>query len=207
MNDSLPQVAALDPTRAGEAVAVLEEAFRDYPVMRHVVGAGEEGRSERLRALLEYFVAARLLKGGLVLAAEPEPGVVGAVALVTVPGERESPPALAQRREELWRLLGQAARARYDACGTVWRRFTIDRPHHHLNLIGVGRGYAGRGLARALLEAIHRRSAADPGSAGVTLTTEDPANLRLYERFGYRIIGESTLAPGLRTWSFFRPDP
>ena len=41
---------------------------------------------------------------------------------------------------------------------------------------------------------------------GVTLTTEDQANVSLYEHLGYEVVGQETVAPELRTWGFFRPD-
>jgi ribosomal protein S18 acetylase RimI-like enzyme len=187
------------------AAAVLVDAFADYPVMAYLIGATGSPARARLTALFEYFVAARVLRDGLVLATGSEPSI-DAVALVTTPLEGAAPPELAARREALWRQLGDDALVRYQGCGEVWRRFALAQPHYHLNLIGVRRSAAGRGLGRRLLDEIHARSAADPRSAGVTLTTEDPANVSLYLRFGYQVVGESLLAPGIRTWSFFRPD-
>jgi hypothetical protein len=61
-------------------------------------------------------------------------------------------------------------------------------------------------VSRRLLESVHERSHRDPHSVGVTLTTEDPANVGLYQHFGYEIVGQAVVAPGLTTWGFFRPD-
>jgi hypothetical protein len=47
-------------------------------------------------------------------------------------------------------------------------------------------------------------SAADPASAGVTLNTEDPRNVALYQHLGYEIIGHAAVAAELETWGFFR---
>ena len=41
---------------------------------------------------------------------------------------------------------------------------------------------------------------------GVTLTTEDQANVSLYEQLGYEVVGQVVVAPELRTRGFFRPD-
>ena len=41
---------------------------------------------------------------------------------------------------------------------------------------------------------------------GVTLTTEDPSNVPLYEHFGYQVVGHARVAPGLESWGFFRHD-
>jgi len=56
------------------------------------------------------------------------------------------------------------------------------------------------------LETVHELSRTDPRSVGVTLTTEVPANVSLYQHFGYEIVGQASVAPGLTTWGFFRAD-
>jgi hypothetical protein len=45
----------------------------------------------------------------------------------------------------------------------------------------------------------------DPRSSGVTLTTEKPENLPLYQRFGYRQTGHARVSAVLETWGFYRP--
>lgn len=86
------------------------------------------------------------------------------------------------------------------------RPFAIEAPHLHLNMIGVRKRALGTGAGRRLLEAVHERSRADRRSVGVTLTTEDPRNVTLYQYFGYEVVGSHVVAPELTTWGFFRPD-
>jgi hypothetical protein len=38
------------------------------------------------------------------------------------------------------------------------------------------------------------------------LTTEDPANVPLYESFGYEITGHARVSADVETWAFYRPD-
>lgn len=191
---------------AAAAVNVLTEAFAGYPVMRYVLAGPAPPDDPRLRTLVRFFVLARLWRDHPVLAARDD-GAVVAVATVTPPDPGPGSPELDALREEVWTELGPDARARYEAFGAACEAFTVERPHHHLNMIGVKRSHAGRGLARPLLEAVHAVADGDPGSAGVTLTTETPANLSLYEHFGYRRIGHERVAEGLETWGFFRPSP
>jgi hypothetical protein len=40
----------------------------------------------------------------------------------------------------------------------------------------------------------------------VTLTTEDPVNVPLYQRFGYRILGHVEVGADLESWGFFREE-
>jgi ribosomal protein S18 acetylase RimI-like enzyme len=184
-----------------QATRTLVDAFADYPVLRFVLGDGEE-RDLRLNALVGFFVMARLLRGEPVLGVYDH-AVLNGVALVSFP-ERPSPPELASFRESVWHGLGPAARERYEAFGRACEPFDPGAPHIHLNMIGVRPAARGTGLARRLLDRVHGISREHPESAGVTLTTESESNVGLYEHFGYTVIGHAQVAAGLETWGMFR---
>lgn len=199
------EVEQLTADRAEEAVSVLCDSFHDYPVMQYVIGEVGDVYDKRLHTLIDFFVAARFSRGEPVLGVS-DSGRAVAVALVTLPGERESPAALIDRREAVWRELGAAARNRYEAMGESWQEFAIAEPHHHLNMIGVSRAYSGRGLGRLLLDAVHEMSRRDPYSTGVSLTTELETNVGLYLHFGYEVVGHVKAEDAPDTWVFFRRD-
>ncbi len=199
-------LTTLQPDRLEEATAVLCEAFHDYPVMRYVLGWPSGEYDARLEQWVGFFTAARFLNSDVVLGVANADGTLGAVANITRPAP-EASPNLAVRREALWRELGGAARARYEELGRLWQPLGISEPNYHLNMIGVGRRLRGQGAARVLLDALHGMSAAEPRSCGVTLTTDDPANVTLYQHFGYRLTGEVEVPGAFRTWGFFRPNP
>ena len=73
-------------------------------------------------------------------------------------------------------------------------------------MIGVRDGARGRGVGRQLLEAVHRLSAEDPESEGVSLSTEVAENVDLYRRFGYRVIGEARVDGAFTSWGMLRLD-
>jgi GNAT superfamily N-acetyltransferase len=200
-------VTRLSSAETEDAVTVLCDAFQDYPVMRYVLGpAGDFER--RLRTLIGFFVSARVYRNEPVLGVYDRTGTLSAAAIMSLPGQGEAPEALVTRREQVWAELGTEERARYEAYSAACAQFTAPSPHYHLNMIGVRRSHAGRGLARKLLEAVHRISDADAGSSGVSLTTETERNLPLYEYFGYRRIGHAAVGDGLESWGFFRrPGP
>ena len=191
--------------RAPEIVDALCDSFHDYPVMRYVVGEAGDEYDDRLRTLIGMFVLARVLLNDPILAIE-DAGRIVAVATTTPVGERQTHPDFPARREAVWKILGDAAKARHEGLIEVWERSKVDRLHLHLNMLGVRRSYAGRGLGRRLLDEVHAMSVGDPQSTGVTLSTEDPKNVPLYEHVGYRVIGHERVTPDLETWSFFRPD-
>ena len=186
-----------------EVVHVLCEAFADYPVMRYVLG-DRPPYAERLRTLIRFFHGARVLRDDAILGVSDGEELV-AVALCSLP-DRVAPPELDVLREQTWAALGADARERYGDCVRAWESTGVDEPNIHVNMVAVLPGHQGRGLARVLLERVHAMSRERADSRGVTLTTESERNVALYRHMGYRIVGRATIAPGVETWDFFRPD-
>jgi GNAT superfamily N-acetyltransferase len=206
-----PTVTRLGDEDLDSVVAVLSDAFEGYPVMRHVLEGSRDYR-EDLAVLLRFFATARVLRSEPILGAAFG-GAPAGVALVSFP-DAPSPPALAPRRAGVWETLGSRARARYERFGEATSGFFGGLARVHLNLIGVRKIAQGRGVGRALLEAVaelardrfaHHHLTRDHAAAdGVTLTTEEPSNVDLYRRFGYEVVGHVEVAPGLETWGMFR---
>jgi hypothetical protein len=147
-------IERLAPGEADAAVSVLSDAFYEYPVMRYVLGPGRD-YDERLRKLIGFFVMARVERGEPLLGLYDPEGELAGAALVTLPGNRQSPESVGILRESLWEDLGLPARERYDEFTAAWARLTPDTPNHHLNMIGVRRKDMGRGFGRRLLEAVN----------------------------------------------------
>lgn len=199
-------VITLDVARKDEAVDVIFDAFLDYPVMRFVIGSSGDTYARRARLMVDFFTTARFLGEDLVMGVEDAGGALIGAANITRPGERPKHPGLGPLREALWDELGSEAHARYEELVSIWQRFALDQPQYHLNMLGVRRSHQKRGAAGLLLNALHNLSERAPDSRGVSLTTEDPVNVPLYQRFGYRIVGEARVSGGLTTWGFFRPN-
>lgn len=198
-------VRRLAATSVPEVVDVLRESFFNYPVMRFVLGPAAPDYAEQVRTLVHFFVMARVFRDEVMLGAKVGERLI-ATALVSRPGGSDAPQEFYDLRREVWGSLGRAAEERYTAFGDACAPFQVEVPHLHLNMIGVRGEAQGTGLARHLLEAVHQLSQADSQSAGVTLTTENPDNVGLYKYFGYELVGEAEVGPGLRTWGFYRPD-
>jgi ribosomal protein S18 acetylase RimI-like enzyme len=197
-------VERLGPDDFPAVVRVLSESFFDYPVMRWVLGS-TEGYAGRLSRLLTFFAEARVLRDEWLLGTRGTEGLT-AVALVAYPGARESPDELAILREQLWSELGPQARARYQSFGEATSSFAVEDPHLHLSMIGTRRSARGSGLGRRLMDAVHGLSRQDVDSIGVSLTTEDEANVSLYLHMGYELIGRTAVGSRIITWGFFRKD-
>lgn len=197
-------VAALERLTADHATAIVSvfcEAFHAYPVMRYIVGPGGD-YDERLRHLISFFVLRRVQQGGPIFGMIQDGSLVAA-ATTTLPSEPMMPPGAASLRDETWRRLGDETRLRYETYATATKALAIAQPHHHLNMIGVRTAHQGEKLSRPLLEAVMKLSRDDPGSSGVSLTTETSTNLTLYEHFGYRVHGHVRVSPDLESWGLF----
>jgi GNAT superfamily N-acetyltransferase len=203
MKGRVPAVERLPISRAADVAAVFCDAFHAYPVMRFVIGPDPDGLDDRLRKLIEFFVFRRTAQRAPLMGISQD-GVLVASATMTLPNEPDMPADVSAKAEALWRDLGDAARARYEAYTVAAKSVGVARPHHHLNMIGVRHAVQGRGLSRPLLEAATQMAADDPNSAGVTLTTELPKNVELYQHFGYRVVGHAVVNDGLQTWGMFR---
>jgi GNAT superfamily N-acetyltransferase len=203
---SVTRATDLSFAHLAEIVAVMSDAFYDYPVMRYVLGP-REPYDRRLRALVELFVSNRAYRNDPMVGVRDESGALIGAATMTLPRPTDPPPELLARRETLWGELGDDARTRYEEFVAATQQFAIPSPHYHLNMIGVRRSHHGRGLARPLLDAVHERSRTAAESSGVSLTTEQPENVSLYEHFGYRVVGQARVGDAFETWTLFREDP
>jgi ribosomal protein S18 acetylase RimI-like enzyme len=157
--------------------------------------------------LVHFFVMARVFRGEVLLgiSSDSHEGLIG-TALVSRPGGAHVPSEFLRLRDEVWTELGSDARDRYGAFSAACAPFQIEAPHLHLNMIGVRNVAQGTGVGRRLIDSVHELSRTDPRSVGVSLTTENPANVALYRHCGYEVVGEALVAPELTTWGFFRPD-
>jgi len=202
-------VATLSFDQVVEIVSVLSDAFHDYPVMRYVLGPDAPGAGApykvRLHRLVQLFVSARAYRNEPLVGVRDGSGALVAAAVMSLPKASTPLPAFIALRESVWAELGAEARSRYDAYVAAANFFAAMPLHHHLNMIGVRRAQQRSGLARELLESVHRVASEDPESTGVSLTTERVENLPLYERFGYQVVGHARVGVDLETWGLFRP--
>lgn len=195
------EVARVPRAQSAEVVDVLCEAFRDYPVMRYVLG--HDGNYDgRLRRMIDLFVAARTLLDDVVFGISDEMGLV-AVATTSDPA-RPAHPDFAARRDAVWGALGPAAAERYQNCVRAWESMASAVPQLHVNMLGVRSAYRTFGLGGRLLKAVHALADTVPQCQGVSLTTETPRNVKFYQGHGYQVIGNAPISSELESWSFMR---
>jgi GNAT superfamily N-acetyltransferase len=200
----MARVERLDRTRLEDAVGVLRDAFRDYPAMTYSLKGAGQAYDATLSELVGYFTDYRFALGWPVLGAADGTDLVG-VALVNSPRQNTAVPSL-QPRFERWRDgAGREVLDRFKAFNQATASFEPETPFYFLSLLAVPPRYQGKGYARLLLDAVHDISRDDPASDGVVLTTETADNVRLYEHFGYRVLGQAWVEE-VPSWLLYRED-
>lgn len=196
------QVVTLSAEDTPEIVDVFCDAFHAYPVMRYVLGESPD-YDRRLTRLIHLFVMGRVMRDEPIRGIASD-GALCAAATMSYPERQEDTPAgFTELREAAWRELGLEARQRYDRCTSAWSPLAVNVPQLHLNMIGVRRSMHGQKAGRMLLTEVVSVSKSTPGSQGISLTTELPRNVELYQHMGYEVTGHVNVTPDLETWALF----
>lgn len=170
--------------------------------MRYVLKNADNRYKEHLYALIGFFVDSRLMRNWPLFGIRLRDGLV-AVAAANSPGKKPRPRELQNVYEQMTMLIGKEATSRLEAFERASGLLVPDAPFYYLGMIGVRPEWQRQGLAGTLIDHLHVVSEADPLSTGVCLSTEDPANVALYQHLGFRVIGEADTGE-LHTWGMFR---
>ncbi len=183
---------------------VLAEAFQDDPGTVNFEPDGDRRRAV-LPPFFRTFVAASLAEDAdLVVAGDPIEGIASWFG----PG-RHGPSPDAMGANGFGDVLGLAGPATADRLlamvGEIEKQHDalISGPHLRLEFFGVLPTRQGSGLGSALIEHGHRR--ADEARLRCYLETFTEPNVRFYERRGYEVVGEFTIADGSRGYGMIRP--
>ncbi len=182
-----PRVATLDD--AATVTEILVRAFFRCPTWGWVF-PDPAVRAEQHRAFW-----GRLVEGGL-----RYPWVWLAAGGVTTsvwipPGEAElSPEQEAALEPMLKDLMGPASARVLAAVETFDAHHPHDEPHYYLSLLGTDPAHYGNGYGLGLLEANLRL--VDAEGVPAYLESSNPANVPLYERYGFRLRSSFELPGG-----------
>jgi GNAT superfamily N-acetyltransferase len=175
--------------------AVLAEAFLDDPLLRWLFPDDRD----RPRLLSRYFLTmARSLylrHGEVYLAGE------SGAAMWLPPGvAADSFPLLTWLGllGRMWLAYGFAGLNRARLASEAMKANHPKEPHHYLHAIGVRKAEQGKGVGSALLSRMARRC--DEEGAAAYLENSNPRNTPLYERHGFRIVGQWAAPNGPPLW-------
>jgi ribosomal protein S18 acetylase RimI-like enzyme len=170
------------PTNAAAAVDLLVEAFGEDPAWSWIV-PDPQLRPAALRLLWQAFADNALRYSTLWI------NDTASAAAVWIPPEGEEMTAAqeADVTARLTDLLGAGATHAFAAMAEFDDAHPHHEPHFTLSLLGTHPGHRGHGYGLALLA----DTLVDVDAAGVAayLEASNPANVRLYERYGFERFG------------------
>jgi len=187
-----------------EATDILTDAFQHDPWIRSLFPGNTR---EDSRPFFRYLLRKSALMNEMLLGLKLDGKWVG-VACVELPNAPK--PGFWQWMAFLYwslRLPFEISWSGFMLLNRYMRATTAFRPserHHYLIFVGVNGRYQGRGLGRLFLNHIHGLVEENPHSKGIYLDTENPRNVALYDRFGYKEIGEESLGP-FSIFGMYRP--
>lgn len=188
------KVTAVAPADSARALATVALAFANDPMMRW--SFPDPGRYLALAPdFLRAFGGASFTQG-----TADQAGDFAAVALWLPPGfapDGETMGAIIQANMPAERM--------QDGGGLMeqMERFHPKEPHWYLPLIGTDPPRQGKGFGSALLE--HAMSRCDRDGKPAYLESSKPANIPLYERFGFKVMGTIQQGSSPPLTPMFRP--
>lgn len=187
-----------EAARLGE---VLADAFAEDPVFGWLIPPGVRGRETRLRTFFTSMSRSYLRRGKPCYLA----GDGSAAALWSAPGSwtlpvseilREAVPSGTAFRSRLVRALRTQLQIERLHAGH-------SRPHWYLGYLGTRHDRQGEGLGTRMLREILDH--ADAEGVPAYLESSNERNLTLYERNGFRTVGElQALGHGPTIWRMWR---
>ena len=189
------EIETLRQSEIAEASVLMSRAYIPTPITCVALG----GKGEKQRSLLEGGFKTSLKKG-TVFSAKENQRILGIMRFVEYPECKKE--FLLQGLDILPALLflrGKALRLR--KWQSIWAKHHPDKPHCHLEAIGVLPERQGQGVGSLLLS--HFCEYVDELKQAAYLETDQRRNVRLYERFGFNVVEEASVL-SIPNWFMWR---
>jgi ribosomal protein S18 acetylase RimI-like enzyme len=176
--------------------AVLATAFYDDPPFVWMLPSDRTRRSRERRLFATILRAEAMQYGAVEVACVGNTIVGGAIWLPPGHWRPDVQPGVAANLRALLGFLGSLGRhlGRASALTKALARVHPHEPHWYLYVIGVGPDHQGQGVAGELLRS--RLQRCDQDALPAYLESSKPANVPLYQHFGFQPTGTPPLPPG-----------
>ena len=183
------EVGPLDPSSIEDVLGVLSRGMRDNPLHVAVFGDDPGIRQQKVRTLMSAAFTVRDFSHTLVARGE-DAAVVGVCGMMP-PGLCR--PDLGQQVLLLPTLLriGPRHAVRVGRWLGAWGKRDPDKRHWHLGPLAVEAHLQGMGVGGRLMQVFCAQM--DAARDDAYLETDKEINVRFYERFGFRVIGEENV--------------
>jgi len=191
------EIETLKPSEIAEASVLMSQAYSTNPITCAVFG----GPNEKQRSMLETGYK-RGLKKGLVFSAKEDGKILGVMRVLEWPHcQKEYQSSLSSLNLLLLLLVLRGKALRLRNWLSVWAKHDPNKPHLHLQSIGVLPERQGQGIGSLLLS--HFCEYVDKVGQAAYLETDVQRNIHLYERFGFKVVKEISVL-SLPNWFMWR---
>ena len=175
------QISLMEIKDIQESARVLSVAMLDAPVHLAVFqGKGEKQRLEIEKMFSELFIESP----GIIFLAKEKQNIIGVMRMISCQGNKAAdvPKESKDENDITWRK---------SVWHGEWERRDPLTQHWHLGPIGVLPNYQGQGIGSMLLERFCKE--VDACQAEAYLETDLDKNVRLYEKFGFKLTAETEI--------------
>jgi GNAT superfamily N-acetyltransferase len=176
-----------------DASVLLSRAFVPTPLPRAVFGDPSEGQRRIIEAGMKNMIANM---PGKVFLAKEKNLIVGVMRIVEWP-DCQKPP-----EDKVFKLLPEEIAFRFGKWRSIWAKNDPKKPHWHLDPLGVLPERQGQGIGSLLLK--HFCKYVDKLRVAAYLETDQKKNVYFYSRFGFMIVGETSIL-NVHNWFMWRP--
>ncbi len=179
-----------------KAADLLSKAFINTPFTVKIMGGSTEKHRKMLKMGFKNMLAK---KPGAKYAAWDGDEMVGVMRMVKWPDCQNSIP----RGAELIipTLVARKVMGRFKAARKVWGLHDPNKPHWHVDPIGVLPERQGQGIGQKLMAYYCQH--VDSQNMAAYHETDQPQNVRFYEKFGYKTV-ETEPIFGVTNWFLWR---
>ncbi len=189
-------IAHLIDEEVEEAAELASKAFIPTPLVKRMMNGDGEKQRKGLQMGMKQLIGH---PKGEVLIAKQDEQLAGVMRMVEWPDcQKAAMPLFVVPFAFL--VMGRAAINVYKF-RKAWSLYDPKQPHWHLDPLCVLPGLQGRGIGSALLARFCER--VDEQKMDAYLETDQPNNVRLYERFGFKVKKTGSVL-GVPNWFMWR---
>jgi ribosomal protein S18 acetylase RimI-like enzyme len=190
-------IESLKPNEIKQAAFLMSKAFIQTPFSSKVAG----GQSEKHRRMLEIGFKNMLeKKPGKKVVIKDNGEIVGIMRMVKWPDCQNSIPQGFEKIPTL--IFGRSAALRLFKFRFIWKKHDPKKPHWHIDPLCVLPERQGEGIGSQLLT--YFCNYIDEQNAAAYHETDQEQNVRLYEKFGYKVV-ETEPIFSITNWFLWRP--
>jgi len=195
-------IELFNPNDFIEVANVVATAMVTNPTMKAVFrGIDENEKKQRLSASFEILFKYAPSETHI---ARIHNKIVGVVRISSSPYCLAPPPEAGQLLEPLMKKALKSSYDRHNELFSVWIKNDLKEPHLHLGPNAVLPDFQGQGIATQVLSLVCKRIDSEGKTA--FLETDKIENVRLYSRFGFTEVNQTTEPFGVTSY-FMRRSP